>query len=426
MKKTWTVLKTEFINTVTRRSFILTLILVPLVPALILGGISLFGGDQPIEWTGSPMPPQPDDEITEGYLDLANIITRTPDWLEEGRLVAFNNEEDARAAVLAGEISGVFVIQPDYLETGAIHHISQDFNPMTSIDTTWVINALIQYNLLGGDQARYEVYQYPIQVQYFDLAPDEIEESIDMMSSPIAFYIPYGMTTLFYVLIVTSASLMMNSVAKEKENRVMEILVSSIKPHELLTGKIFGLGLVGLLQLVVWLGSALVLLQMGSRTLQIPPDLQLSPGVLLWGILFFILGYLVYATIMAGVGALVGSVKEASQATFIVILPVLVPLMLVGAIINQPNSAMAVVLSLIPFTAPNTIMTRMAVTPVPLWQLLLAITLLVIMIYFLIRAVSGMFRAQLLLTGKKFSLGVLIKALRGKDLEASESSSMSS
>ncbi|MFU8827093.1 MAG: ABC transporter permease, partial [Brevefilum sp.] len=280
MNKTLTILKTEFINTVTRRSFILTLILVPLVPALILGGISLFGDDQPIEWTGSAPQPQPEEFPSEGYLDLANIITQTPEWLDEALFIPFDNQADARQAVLAGEISGFFVIQPDYMATGAITYYSEDFNPMSSIDTTWMINALIQFNLFEGDQVGFEIFQNPIQANYIDLSPEVTDEGIDM-SNPIAFYIPYGMTMLFYVLIVTSASLMMNSVAKEKENRVMEILVSSVKPRELLTGKILGLGLVGLLQLVVWLGSALLMLHLGGRTLQLPPDIRLSSGILL-------------------------------------------------------------------------------------------------------------------------------------------------
>ncbi len=413
MKKTLIVLKTEFINTVTRRSFLLTLILVPLLPGLILGGLSLFGGDQITDITGLPGQPQPESQLAEGFIDRTGIITQTPDWLEEGRLIRFENEAQASEAVLSGQISAYFVIQPDYIETGSIRYISQDFNPMEGVDTTWLINSVIQFNLFGGDQTRFERFHNPIMVEYIDQAPEETEEFVDM-SNPIAFYIPYGMTMLFYVLIVTSASLMMNSVAKEKENRVMEILVSSIKPRELLTGKILGLGLVGLLQLVVWLGSALVMLRLGSSTLQLPPDAQLSTGILVWGMVFFVLGYLVYATLMAGVGALVGSIKEASQATFIIILPILIPLMLVGVIINRPNATLPVILSLIPFTAPNTIMTRLAITPVPLWQLLTAVGLLILTVYILIQAVSGMFRAQLLLTGKKFSLGLFFNALRGK------------
>jgi ABC-2 type transport system permease protein len=200
----------------------------------------------------------------------------------------------------------------------------------------------------------------------------------------------------------------------------MEILMRSIKPVQLLTGKILGLGLVGLIQMILWMGSALLMLRLGGTTLNIPPSLQLPPEILIWGIAFFILGYLIYATIMAGVGALVPNVKEASQATFYVILPILVPLLMIGVIIERPNATLPVVLSLIPFTAPNTIMTRMAVGPVPLWQLVTAIILMILTIILLIRAVAGMFRAQILLTGKKFSIGLYLRALMGKELETTE------
>lgn len=197
----------------------------------------------------------------------------------------------------------------------------------------------------------------------------------------------------------------------------MEILMSSIQPKQLLTGKILGLGLVGLLQLGVWLGSAFLLLRLFGTTLDIPPELQPSPIVLVWSVIFFVLGYLVYAILMAGVGALVPNLKEATQATFVIIFPMLIPLFLIGVIINQPNSILPVILSLFPFTAPNTIMTRITATTVPLWQILLSIGLLLITAFILIRAVAGMFKAQLLLTGKKFSIGLYLKALLNKPLE---------
>jgi len=418
MSKTWSVLKNEFINTVTRRSFLVTLVLVPLLPALILGGISLLGGRDSSDGLAGIFQPQPGSQLPEGFVDQARIITDMPEWLSKEQLIRFNQEKDAREAIRSGEIGAYFVIQAEYMTTGAIRYVREDFNPMTGMTASGVINALIQFNLLGADQRRFDTFQTPIIVQSFDLSPDT-DEGIDM-SNPVAFYIPYGVTMLFYVLIITSASLMMNSVAKEKENRVMEVLMSTVKPTQLLTGKILGLGLVGLLQLVVWLGSGMILLRLGGNTLQIPPNLQLSPVIFIWGIIYFILGYLLYATIMAGVGALVGSVKEASQATFIIILPILIPLMLVGAITNQPNAPMPIILSLIPFTAPNTIMTRLVVTQVPLWQLLLSIGLLLITIVFLIRAVSSMFRAQHLLTGRKFSLVSYLRILLGKDIPATE------
>lgn len=419
MKKTWLVLKTEFINTISRRSFLLTLILVPLVPALILGGITLFSGDgdgSGEDSLGIFQPSEP-EMISEGFVDEAGMIKELPDWIEESRLRQYPSQDTAQEDTREGLISGFYVIQEDFLETGAIRYVREDFNPLSALETTDIIQNLIDFNLLGADPQRFHLYENPVQIQQVSLAPEEMDRD---MANPLAFYLPYGVTMLFYVLILTSASLMLNSVAKEKENRVMEILMSSIRPNQLLTGKILGLGLIGLLQLVLWLGSGLLLLRMGGTTLNIPPSLQLPPELLFWGILFFILGYLLYATIMAGAGALVPNVKESTQATFIVILPILIPLVMVGVIINQPNALMPVILSLIPFTAPNTMMTRMAVTTVPLWQLLLSIGLLIITIAIVIRAVAKMFRAKLLLTGKKFSLSLYLKALSGKELEARE------
>ena len=220
-----------------------------------------------------------------------------------------------------------------------------------------LMEALIQYNLLGADPRLFEVYANPIQLEQVDLTPTEEEQNDGGIAS---FYVPYGVTLLFYFLTISSASLLLNSIAKEKENRVMEILMNAVTPRQLLTGKILALGSVGLLQLVVWLGSGIVLLRLGGTTLNIPASLQLPPALLFWGIAFFIAGYLIYATIMAGVGALVPNLREASQATFIVIIPLLIPLFLVSNIVEAPNSTLPLVLSLVPFTATNAMMTRLA------------------------------------------------------------------
>lgn len=420
MKKIWLVFKNEFISIVSRRAFILTLILVPLIPALILGGISLFGDTSTGGGLGGIFQTPSESDVPVGYVDLAGIITQLPDSIGPAQMEEFENENSAQQAVQSGKIKGYYVIETDYLETGAVRYITSNFSPFSGADSSYLINMVVEYNLLGSDPQRVAAYYNPIQVAYVDLAPNVVERD---QSSPLSFYLPYGVTLLTYVLILTSSSLMMTSVAKEKENRVMEILMSSIEPKQLLTGKILGLGLVGLLQMVVWMGSAFVMLRLGGQTLNIPASLQLPPSILIWGVIFFILGYLLYATIMAGVGALVPNVREATQATIYVILPLLIPLTMVSFIIEQPNAPFPVILSLIPFTAPNTILTRMAVGTVPLWQILLAIGLLIGTIILLIRSVARMFRAQVLLTGQKFSLGLYVRTLLGKDIEVVENTS---
>ena len=420
MAKIWVVLKTEFTNTIRRRSFLLTLILVPLVPAIILGVVSLIQGKESSGGEISIFQPSQDDIRPEGYVDLAGIIEQTPEWVTEENLIVYQNESDARNALRNQKISGYYVIETDYIESGDLKYILEDFSPLSALESSWLINSVIEFNLLGSDPGIYQLFQMPVQIEHHDLSPEET--GFDM-SNPLAFYIPYGMTMLFYIVIMASASLMLNSISKEKENRVMEILITSIKPNQLLAGKVLGLGLVGLLQTGVWLGSAYFLMRMGGRTLNIPPNFQLSPQILFWGIIFFILGYLIYATLMAGTGALVPNLKEASQATFLMIIPLLIPLLLISLIVEQPHATLPVILSLIPFTAPSSIMTRMVVTQVPVWQILTSIGLTILTIALLVRSVAGMFRAQLLLTGKKFSLGLFIKALMGKPIETNNTHS---
>jgi ABC-2 type transport system permease protein len=135
---------------------------------------------------------------------------------------------------------------------------------------------------------------------------------------------------------------------------------------------------------------------------------------LLWGALFFVLGYVLYAILMAGVGALVPNLREASQATLVLVVPLIVPLMFINLLVQQPNGGVAVGLSLFPFTAPVAMMTRLSVTEVPLWQPVAAAGFLIIAGLLVIRSVAGMFRAQTLLSGQNFSLKLLVKALAGR------------
>jgi ABC-2 type transport system permease protein len=219
---------------------------------------------------------------------------------------------------------------------------------------------------------------------------------------------------IFYTVIIMSSSLLLNSVTVEKQNQVMEILMSSIRPRQLLAGKIIGLGLTGLLQTTIWFGTAYTLLRLSGRTFNLPQGFDIPPSILVWGIVFFLLGYAVYASLMAALGALVPNLKEGSQSTIIVIWPTIIPLSLSSILIQQPHGALATALSLFPLTTPMTMMLRLSVGGVPWWQPLLAAGLLLITAYGIIRAVAGVFRAQYLLSGQSFSIKRFFGALLGR------------
>jgi ABC-2 type transport system permease protein len=201
-------------------------------------------------------------------------------------------------------------------------------------------------------------------------------------------------------------------VAEEKENRTIELVLTSVQPWQVMAGKVLGLGALSLLQLLVWLVFGRGLLSVGA-----PADglggSGLSADVWLWMIVLFLLGFLLFGSIMAAVGAIGASVRESGQITGFLTLPLLLPLWFAPLIAQQPNSTLSLVLSLLPITAPVTMILRLSEGAVPAWQLALSLTLLVLAVVGAMALAARLFRATTLLTGAKPTPRVIWRALRG-------------
>jgi ABC-2 type transport system permease protein len=411
MSKTLFVMRHEVVTTLRRKSFLFVAFGLPIISALVFAGItavnrkapgvvsSILGPD-----TGSGGSAQ---SKPEGYVDESGLIRAIPSSVPKNALQAFPEEAAAKRALSAGEIRAYYLIPSNYLVTGEVVYVRPDFNPLSAFNQAGLIQWVLQVNLLGGDVQWANRVLSPLNLDVTKLQPASTRDQ----NNPLTFFIPYAVTFLYYIIILMSASLLLNSVTKEKENRVIEILMSTITPRQMLTGKIIGLGLVGLIQAAIWVCTSFVLLRLSGRTFALPASFQLPGSFLVWSMVFFILGYAVYASLMAAVGAMVPNLREASQATFIVNLPLLVPMMLISVLIQEPNGLLAVALSLFPLTAPVAMMTRLAASNVPLWQILLSAALLAITAVLIIRAVAGMFKAQTLLSGQPFDLKLLFSTL---------------
>ncbi len=420
MTKTLLILKNEIYALVSRPSFWFGVLGVPAIAFLIYGAIYFINRSQ----TGSGSPAagltelisEPEDTRPQGYVDLSGLIVDIPADFPAGALVGYGGESAARQALAEGKIRAFYVIPADYIDSGQIRVYTQQYNLIASQMQAQDLYWLIDYNLAGGDPDYYQLISYPLAwLQNENLSPPEVQALERDTSNEMTFFVPYGVMMLFYVGILGSSGLLLNSISKEKENRILEVLMVSTGPRSLLLGKIAGLGLVGLFQVVVWAVSALALLRLSGQAFALPETTQLPPSILAWGIIFFILGYLVYAALMAGVGALVPNLREASQATTVIVIPMMIPLFVISALIEKPNSPFSVALSLFPFTSPTTMMLRLAATEVPLWQVLLSIALLAVTALLVIRAVAGFFRAQTLLSGQPFKIKRFFAAMVGKD-----------
>ncbi len=411
MSKARTVIKYELINTITRKSFLIALILVPLIPSLIVGALGLMNQGQRESVQEIISPDLSDMLLPEAYIDHSGLIQSLPEGMPESIMLAYSDEVQANQDLRNGKLRAYYIVPENYIETGDVTFVTKEGNPVTDFSQTGTFDSVILYNLFEGDIDQFNAYYNPFTYHYVNLKP---ESGGVNWENPLTFYLPYGITFLFYILIMMNASQLLNNISKEKENRVMELLLSSIKPVDLFTGKILAIGLTGLLQLVVWLGTGLLILNFGGNTLNIPETLQLPPSLLFWGITFFLLGYALFGSLMAGVGAMVPHVKEASQATMILVIPMVIPLMFISALIQEPNSKISMILSLIPFTAPTSMMTRLAAGIIPIWQPILSAGLLLISVILIIRGVARLFRTQSLLTGQKLTMSGFLKALMRK------------
>ncbi|MDD5367744.1 MAG: ABC transporter permease [Anaerolineaceae bacterium] len=409
MTKILLILKNELITVVSRRSFILTLILVPLVPFVIITILNSIGKEN-AQAVGQIFSGPTNAPTHEGYVDQSGLIKKLPESAPAGRFIAYPSVDQARADLASGKIGGYYLVPADYLVTGKITYIRTDFNPFSGMGQSGNFQFVLQYNLLGQNEKLTQQLNNPLILKTVSLAPTPERDPNSMLT----FFVPYIVTMIFYIVILTASGLMLNSVTSEKQNRVMEILLVSVRPIQMLTGKIIALGIAGLLQTVIWSGAGLLLMRTNGSTLSLPPGFQLPTSILVWGGLFFILGYGVYAGLMAGVGALVPNLREASQATTVMIIPLIVPLMFMNTLVNDSNGGLAVGLSLFPLTSPVAMMTRLAAGTVPVWQILLSAAILAFTALLTIRAVAGMFRAQTLLTGNSFSLRNFVLALAGK------------
>ena len=421
MKKTFDILRHEIVTLVTRFSFWFGIFGVPLISVLLLLGISWLNNSQTTADGQTPAPSpleqmglnEPEDTRPTGYVDRAGLIKLFPEEGAPSDLIHFNDLAEADRALRDGEIRAYTNIDPDYLTTGTLTVYTPEFDPMEGDSGAWQVVNLLEYNMLAGDQTLAEAVSMPIhEVEEVNVSPNA-ERARDR-DEQAAFFLPYVTMFLFYMGIMGSSGMLLNSVSKEKENRIIEVLMSSVTPRQMLYGKIIGLGMVGLLQIMVWAGTAFMLTRMGVDVITIPPEFELPPSILVWGALFFVFGYLVYASLMAGVGALVPSLREASQATIVVVLPMMIPMMLISVLITDPDGPLAVALSLIPFTSSITMMLRLAATDVPIWQILLSLALLAVTALLVIRAVAGLFRAQVLLSGQNFNIKRFFLALMGR------------
>jgi ABC-2 type transport system permease protein len=204
----------------------------------------------------------------------------------------------------------------------------------------------------------------------------------------------------------------MRSVIEEKTSRVMEVMLATVTPKELMAGKIVGVGGVGLTQILIWSALGLALAFSSAAASGLLQGVNFSGAMIAYFIIFYLLGYLLYSSFAAAIGAAVNSEEEAQQMQFFVMLPLILSMVLFGLVISAPSSGIAIALSLFPFFAPILMYLRVVLEQPPLWQMALCIALLALTTYGVLLVCARIYRVGILMYGKRPTLPEILKWVR--------------
>lgn len=321
--------------------------------------------------------------------------------------------------VEAKEIDGYVVLPADVLESGTIVFRARNvgsfavMRELRSAGTQAVQSERLK--TAGISPSAVAALIAPVRVDEARIT-SRGEERGGALSTFLAAYVVafliYLMTTLYGVAV-------MRSVLEEKTNRIAEVLMSTIRASHLIAGKIIGVGSAAVAQVLIWIVIMAILVTQSERLgdrFALPDSvlqaLRVEPltGVLLF--LFFLLGFFLYASIFATVGAAVTSEQEAQSVQFIALLPLISPLLFLESILNAPLGPTATTLGILPFTAPIAMPMRMASTPVPAIEIVVSLVLLVCGIAVVAWVAGKVYRVGILSTGKRPSLAELAQWVR--------------
>jgi ABC-2 type transport system permease protein len=411
MRTIWLVIKHDVMATLRQPSF---WILTFLMPALLLAYLAYSTirysqpdseADRPEESTSTPA-----DIAAVGLVDEADLLAELPPGFPPDLFVRFADQATARAALENEEIEQYIHIPADYVATGQVTVYDQNFQILQSgenmglafhSDNEWVLQYVLDYSL-AGDEELVTALRNPTPgalAEWHAVRPPEpTDADSQALAELVSSIVPYG----FYFLLLMSSSYLMRAVVAEKENRTVEVLLLSLHPRQLMVGKILAMSLVVLLQVAVWVGGGVLMLDRGADLLRVA-EFTFPPGFLIWASLFLILGYLLFASIMTAAGALATNAREGGQMMWLLIIPLMPTLMFGSLFLEEPNNPLVLVLSLFPFSAPSAMVTRLAVAQVPLWQILVSLAGVALTAYLFIALAGRFFRAGNLLSSASFS-----------------------
>ncbi len=424
MNKTLVVIKREYLTRVRSKAFIIGTIISPLLilALMILPSLLTFksGGSRHI----TVLDQSGDSQIYEGIkkrLEEGELssgekrsIGNTTFKLERV-IVAPDQDVRALADSYNDKVANVSDEATLILPKGILNSQSPEYrakNPSDMVvgNVERSLNDVLRTRRLaqaGLDKSKIDEYTKSIELVKTNPQGEEEKGIPRFLIGMVMLFFIY-MTTLFYGIFV------MRGVIEEKQSRIVEVVISSIKPFQLMMGKLLGIGLVGLTQYSIWVLCLIAFAKFGlsmfaSQGVTMP---EIPISWLIYFIIYFVLGYFLFATLYAMVGAMVSTEEDAQQAQTPVTLIIILPMLLFGMVMANPDSTVSTVLSMIPFFSSTLMIMRIAMVNPPLWQVIGSMVGMILTIIAAVWVVSRIYRVGILMYGKRPSIAELGKWIR--------------
>jgi ABC-2 type transport system permease protein len=418
MEKILVIIKREYLARVRTRAFLIGTMITPLF-LLLVGALPAFlasrgAGDRYVtvlDQSGDPsLFDSLDKKVKEGNSEAIVHLTRVvvpPDKNLEELRRSYQEEvqKDSDKAYLVLLPGVLDEAQPEYNAKNV-----SDFFTREKLERS-LSDAITERRLTRAGFGQTDISQY---TKHVTMKTNKVTEQGETQDSGQTFAIGFVMLFFMYMTTLMYGISMMRGVMEEKQSRIVEVVISSVKPFQMMMGKLIGVGAVGLTQYLIWVVSAATLASVGVKVfggsrLKIP---AIPASMLVCFVVYFLLGYFLYATLYAMVGSMVSSEDDSQQLSMPVTMLLVIPMLVFWMVVRDPNGTPSIVMSMIPFFAPTLMMMRIAVISPPLWQVLLSMFLMLLTIVAIVWVASKIYRVCILMYGKRPSLADIARFLR--------------
>lgn len=436
MNKLWAIIRREFLTRVQSRAFVLTTILGPLIMGMLFIMPILLASRN----TGPKRIAVVDATTGQAGRRIAEALAaerRGSDSLGPPRYAIQRVETQAHLEAVrdslvtltglkgtegAPSLDGVLIVTDSALASGRLTYLGDNVgSPQQMRQLEVDLNPVVLATRLeqaGIDPAVVRKASGTVDLETRKV----VDGKLTGVSGEASFALAYGISFVLYVALLLYGIQVMHSIIEEKSTRVVEVLISSVTPLQLMLGKVIGVGSAGLLQLGIWIGSAMYITANvgaiaarfggGSATRGAISLPIISPALLVVFLLFFLLGFYLYSTAYAAIGAMCNSTQEAQQSATVVTMVVAVGFILVFSILGDPQGSLAQVLTFVPFVAPIVVPVRYSIAPLPLPELLGSIGVTIVGMLAVVWLASRIYRVGILSYGKRPDLKTLARWIR--------------